>query len=153
MTKQMEPNIGIALSDRNTVAGMLNVLLADEYVLYTKTRNYHWNVTGSNFNELHRVFEVQYETLDQSIDEIAERVRSLGAHTVATLAEFSAITRLQEQPGKHPEAREMLEGLLADQETTIRNLRTDVDLCSEKHRDAGTADFLTGLMEGHEKMA
>ena len=153
MTKQMDVNIGIAQTSRDEVAGLLNALLADEYLLYTKTRKYHWNVVGPNFSELHKFFEAQYQKLDESIDEIAERARSLGAPAVGSLTEFLSLTRLQDLPKTYPAARQMFEGLLADHETIIRNLRTDVDSCGEKHHDVGTADFLTGLMEEHEKMA
>lgn len=74
----MRTDIGISEKNRNATAFILNTLLADEYVLYTKTRNYHWNVTGTHFSEYHKFFESQYEALDGIIDEVAERVRSLG---------------------------------------------------------------------------
>ena len=153
MTRQMDLNIGIAQISRDEVAGLLSALLADEYLLYTKTRKHHWNVVGPNFNDLHKFFEAQYEKLDESIDQIAERARSLGSNAVGTLTEFLSLTRLQEQPKTYPEARRTLEDLLADHETVIRNLRTAIVSCGEKYHDIGTADFLTGLMEEHEKMA
>jgi starvation-inducible DNA-binding protein len=127
--------------------------LADQYVLYTKTRNYHWNVTGMQFNDLHKFFESQYTAIDASIDAVAERIRALGGMTTATLAEFSKNSRLKEHPAKYPDAKVMISNLLADHEATIRNLRKDIDACDKKHHDTGTADFLTGLMEDHEKMA
>ncbi len=153
MTKQVSPNTGIPQNSQHEIAGLLNVVLADEYLLYTKTRKYHWNVVGPDFSELHKFFEAQYESLDESIDQIAERTRSIGGLAVATLAEFLKITRLHEEPEQYPEARRMLENLLAAHESAIRNLRADVDLCSDKYHDLGTSDFLTGLMEEHEKMA
>ena len=81
----MKPNIGIADKDRQAVAEILNTLLSDEYVLYTKTRNFHWNVTGLQFNDLHKFFEAQYEELDDTVDEVAERARALGAWAFGTL--------------------------------------------------------------------
>jgi starvation-inducible DNA-binding protein len=153
MTSQSVPNIGIPLESRNEVAGLLNALLADEYLLYTKTRRCHWDVVGPQFSELHKFFEAQYGQLDQSIDDIAERVRSLGAKAAGTLADFLKLTSLSEQSAEYRDARHMLATLLADHETVIRNLRTGVTVCSEEHHDAGTSDFLTGLMEAHEKMA
>jgi starvation-inducible DNA-binding protein len=149
----MVVNIGISDGNRRGVNQILNDLLADQYVLYTKTRNYHWNVTGMQFNDLHKFFESQYATLDLSIDAVAERIRSLGGMSAATLAEFSKNSRLKEHPAKHPDAKAMISNLLADHESTIRNLRKDIDACDKKYCDAGTADFLTGLMEDHEKMA
>ena len=100
MVEHMDLNIGIALDSRNAVAELLNVFLADEYLLYTKTRKYHWNVVGPHFNDLHKFFEAQYEKLDQSIDDIAERARALGGNAVGTLAEFLKLTRLSEHPGQ-----------------------------------------------------
>jgi starvation-inducible DNA-binding protein len=149
----MSPNIDIADNDRASVVKILNTLLADEYVLYTKTRNYHWNVVGPQFNDLHKFFAEQYEALDEIVDEVAERARTLGGRSVATLAEFQEASRLKEHPGQYPTADDMLDNLLADHETTIRQLRADADTVGNKHHDAGTNDFLIGLLEKHEKMA
>jgi starvation-inducible DNA-binding protein len=149
----MTPNIGIRDGDRQGVIAILNTLLADEYVLYTKTRNYHWNVTGLQFNDLHKFFETQYEALDDVVDEVAERVRALGGRAAGTLEEFRKSARLTEEPGVVPAARDMLAALLADHEALARTLRGDVDMVTERFKDAGTADFLTGLLEQHEKAA
>jgi len=149
----MNPNLGITDKDRSGVVKILNTLLADEYVLYTKTRNYHWNVVGPQFNDLHKFFGEQYEQLDDFVDDVAERARQLGGHSVATLGEFTEAARLKEHPGQYPAAEEMLENLLGDHETIIRQLRADADTAASKFHDAGTNDFLIGLMESHEKMA
>ncbi len=149
----LTPHIGLADESRKGVAEILGALLSDEYVLYTKTRNYHWNVTGPQFNDLHKFFEAQYEALDGIVDDVAERMRALGSKAYGSLAEFTKHTRLTERPGDAPDAKAMLESLLADHETVIRSLRRDLVVCSETHGDAGTNDFLTGLMEQHEKMA
>ncbi|HEY7254036.1 MAG TPA: DNA starvation/stationary phase protection protein [Methylomirabilota bacterium] len=146
-------NIGLSESNRDSVVRILNNLLADEYVLYTKTRNYHWNVVGPQFNDLHKFFQEQYEALDEMVDEVAERARSLGGKAYGTLAEFSQHSRLKEQPGKQPAAVTMVGNLQADHEAMVRTLRADLETVMEKHNDAGTNDFLTGLMEKHEKMA
>jgi starvation-inducible DNA-binding protein len=149
----MKPKIGIADDMRRGVVEILSTVLADEYVLYTKTRNYHWNVVGMQFNDFHKFFEAQYEALDEVIDEVAERARSLGGRALGTLAEFSERTRLNEEPKKTPDAKQMVGNLLADHESLIRELRADVQTTMDKFGDAGTSDFLTGLMEKHEKMA
>ena len=149
----MKPNLGIADKRREGVARILNALLSDEYLLYTKTRNYHWNVTGPQFNDLHKFFEAQYEELDAIVDEVAERARSLGGMALGSLTEFTQEARLKEHPGQYPDARTMLSNLLADHETLIRTLRVDLGTCADRHKDMGTSDFLTGLMERHEKMA
>jgi starvation-inducible DNA-binding protein len=149
----MKPNIGLTDANRNDVVKLLTPLLADEYVLYTKTRNYHWNVVGPQFNDLHKFFEAQYEELDDFVDDVAERIRQLGARSPATLAEFAKTARLDEHPGQHPDAKGMLAALLADHEAVIQALRGDIATAMDKFGDAGTSDFFTGLMEKHEKMA
>ena len=146
-------NIGLSEEDRKGVIGILSKVLADEYLLFTKTRNYHWNVVGPHFHDLHKFFESQYEEVDGKIDEIAERIRSLGGNTISTMAEFIQHTRLKENPDKYSDAKTMVSQLLADHETIIRNLRKDVSVCFDKYHDIGTQDFLTGLIEDHEKMA
>jgi starvation-inducible DNA-binding protein len=149
----MKTNIGLAEQDRKDVVNILNTVLSDEYVLYTKTRNYHWNVTGPQFNDLHAFFETQYTQLNGVIDEVAERARALDGRAFGTLTEFGQHTRLGEQPNSSPSAREMVANLLQDHETVIRHLRVDLDTCAVRYHDSGTSDFLTGLMEQHEKMA
>lgn len=149
----MAVNIGISDDDRQRVVAILNTVLADEFLLYTKTRNFHWNVTGPQFNDLHKFFEAQYEALDDTIDEVAERARALGGRAHGTLEEFRTGARLGEKPGTVPAARDMLAILLADHEALIRSLREDIATVNDRHRDVGTADFLTGLLEAHEKAA
>jgi starvation-inducible DNA-binding protein len=132
--------------------GYLNTILADEFVLYTKTRNYHWNVVGQNFYQLHQFFDAQAIELNKNVDEVAERVRALGGRPIATLSEFVAGTRLSEEPGKNFPAKEMVAKLQADQELIIRSIRADLVKIT-KLDDAGTLEFLAGLLEQHEKMA
>jgi starvation-inducible DNA-binding protein len=149
----MPAQIGLSPAQRQGVITILTKLLADEYVLYTKTRNYHWNVVGPQFNDLHKFFEAQYNELNTVVDDVAERARSLDGNAIGTLAEFVEHTRLSEHPGQYPPANDMLARLLADHETMIRQLRGDLETCANTYQDMGTNDFLTGLMEQHEKMA
>jgi len=149
----MGVDIGIPEDSRQKVIDILNTLLADEFLLYTKTRNYHWNVTGPQFNDLHKFFEAQYDELNDLVDEVAERARQLGGRAFGTLAEFTKSSTLVEQPGVSPQAAEMIRTLLADHEAIIRALRAAIGPVAEKHGDVGTSDFLTGLLEKHEKMA
>jgi len=148
----MKPNIGISAKNLAETSKLLNVLLADEFALYTKTRNYHWNVTGAGFSELHKFFESQYEQLDEMMDEVAERVRMLGHYALGSLGAFNKTMRLTEGQDESTSAK-MIQNLLDDHETIIRQVRNDIDTVNEKYKDAGTADFLTGIMESHEKMA
>lgn len=145
-------NIGLSAEARTQIVDLLNARLSDTVVLYIKTRKYHWNVTGPHFAELHEFFEEQYDQLDESMDELAERARQLGGMALGTLAEFSRTTTLTEAPGVNPSALDMVRDLLHDHEAIIRQLRQDIETAN-KLGDAGTADFLTGLLEDHEKMA
>jgi starvation-inducible DNA-binding protein len=146
-------NIGISADNLKFTASVLATLLADEHVLYMKTRNYHWNVTGPSFHALHLFFEQQYDQLGDAIDEVAERIRALGQPAPGTLAEYLRTTRLAEDAEKPASATDMLANLLADHEAIARNLRQEITLVQETYVDTGTADFLTGLLEQHEKMA
>ena len=148
----MKPNIDISDKNRQEVADFLNVLLADEYVLYTKTRNAHWNIVGSNFMELHKFFEGQYEAIDETIDSVAERIRTLGHYSLGTLKDFLKLTHLSENVALSNE-KDALKALLEGHEVIIQNIRKDIITINDKHKDLGTADFITGIMEEHEKMA
>jgi starvation-inducible DNA-binding protein len=149
--KSVTNGIGLTDKTRKTMVDVLNRLLADEFVLYVKTRNFHWNVTGPNFSELHKFFEAQYEALDDNVDEIAERARALDGMAAGSMTDFLKLARLPES-SSHVPAPEMLRALLADHEQVIRQLRADIEVADDVE-DVGTEDFLTGLMEGHEKTA
>jgi starvation-inducible DNA-binding protein len=146
------PNLGLKEEARQQVVTMLNKRLADTFVLYTKTLNYHWNITGPEFIQLHELLHEQYEELEESIDEIAERVRKMGGFALGTLDEFKQNSAIEEQPGRIPEWTEMLQRLVDDHETVIRQLREDTDT-TEELGDMFTNDFLIGLAQGHETMA
>lgn len=148
----MKPNIGLDEKLSADTCALLNVLLADEFSLYARTRNAHWNVTGPAFSVLHKFFEEQYDELADILDNVAERVRMLGGVAAGSLATVTATTRLVEAKDE-PGAMKMVMGLLTDHETIIRALRADISTVNDTHKDVGTADFLTGVMEAHEKMA
>lgn len=145
--------IGLKDSSKAAVLSLLDLTLADEYLLYTKTRNFHWNVTGFHFAAMHKFFEEQYGQLDGFVDEVAERSRALGGRSLGSMREFLGKARLTESLGDAKKKEEtMLAELLSDHESLARSLRKDVDECA-RLGDQGTADFLTGLLESHEKMA
>ena len=148
----MEANIGLSAKTRKEVGKILNNLLSDEYLLYTKTLKYHWNVHGMVFHDFHKLFLEQYEALLEIADEVAERARALGEPAFGSMTEFLKNTRLKEEPGKIPDAHGMIKQLLADHETIIRHTREDLETCT-KLGDMGTNNFLTDLMEKHEKIA
>lgn len=103
--------------------------------------------------ELHKLFENQYKQLEEAIDEIAERIGKLGEKTVATMTEYLKLAAIKESPGIYSSSKKMIAELLADHETVIKQLRRDIEKCTTDASDAGTADFLTGLMELHETTA
>jgi starvation-inducible DNA-binding protein len=146
-------NIGLTEEQRQGVNDLLNRDLADAYLLLIKTKKYHWDVVGPQFRSLHELWEEQYETLTQSIDSMAERIRALGGYPVGTAEGFLKLASIKEAAGTVPTATEMVARLVEDHEQIIRNLREHIDRCSDEFHDEGTADFLTGLMEGHEEMA
>lgn len=146
-------NIGLTEEQRAGVIELLNRDLANSYLLLIKTKKFHWDVIGPQFRSLHELWEEQYQTLTETIDQVAERVRTLGGFPVGTAQGFLEYGSIKEQPQKVPVATEMVAQLVDDHELIIRGLREHVDTCSEEFHDEGTADFLTGLMEGHEQMA
>ncbi|NJN16024.1 MAG: DNA starvation/stationary phase protection protein [Oscillochloris sp.] len=147
------PDLGLSADNVEGVVTILKRLLADEQVLYNRLRNYHWNVVGMEFGPLHALFQVQYEGLTTDIDDIAERIRQLGAVVPGTMSEYLQAASLSENPGVYPDAPTMVKNLTNDHEAIIRNLRTDLRAADEQYDDMGTSDFLTGLMEKHEKSA
>jgi starvation-inducible DNA-binding protein len=149
----MKTNIGITEENRSAVAAALGKLLADEFILYTKTRNAHWNIEGPDFHSMHLFFESQYEQLDEIMDSVAERMRKIGHYAPATLTQFLALTHLTEQSDRKNDSMGFLKELLEDHESIIEFLRGNITPFAEKFHDLGTSDFITGLMETHEGMA
>ena len=149
----METNIGITDVHRQAVAKELAKLLADEYVLYTKTRNAHWNIEGADFYDKHKFFEVQFGQLDDIIDSVAERMRSIGHYAFATLKSFLELTHLTEVNKEKNDGKGFLNELLIDHEGIIIHCRKNIHRFANDYKDAGTNDFITQLMEIHEKMA
>jgi starvation-inducible DNA-binding protein len=145
-------NIGLDARTLIDVSLLLNPILADYAVLAYKAKNYHWNLTGIHFVPLHGFFGELYDTLSEDIDDIAERVRALDQTPISTMAGFLKAARLKEETRTGLSALDMIKQLLADTEELIATLRTDVE-ATTAFGDAGTADFLTGLMEAREKNA
>jgi len=147
----MELNIGIAKSHREAIASGLSRLLADSYTLYLKTHNYHWNVTGPQFNTLHQMFEQQYTELAAAVDEIAERIRALGIKAPGSYSAFAELTSISEGRGDEA-AEEMIRQLVLGQEAVARTAR-EAFPAAEAAGDEPTADLLTQRMQIHEKTA
>jgi starvation-inducible DNA-binding protein len=145
----IQPSIGLDENARQSTVDILNVVLADEVVLATKTRSAHWNVRGTGFLGLYAVFGTQYDQLNCICDEVAERARILGGFAIGNIQEFLNHTRLEERPGEVPEILR----LLADHEAVIRFLRGDAEKCIEEYGDEGTSDLLVSAVRRHEKIA
>jgi len=147
-------NIGLDNKTRTTIVGMLNLILADEYVLYFKARKFHWNVSGPLFDMLHNgIFKNIYERLEETTDEVAERIRALGGYPLSTMTEFVQHARLKEAPGVDAmDARNMVFELLNDYETLIRIMREN-DKNISGMGDSVTSGYIQTLILQHEKTA
>jgi starvation-inducible DNA-binding protein len=147
----MKIEIGIAEKDRKKIADGLSHLLADSYILYLKTHNYHWNVEGPMFNMLHLMFMEQYTELWNALDLIAERIRALGSYAPASYKTYSKLSSIEESD-KHFHAKEMIKHLLEGHEAVTKTARA-VYPAAEAGRDEATLDLLTQRLQLHEKTA
>jgi starvation-inducible DNA-binding protein len=149
----MNPGIGITKDNLSIVAHLLNGFLADEFLLYLKTRNAHWNIEGADFHEKHKFFEEQYGQLDKIMDDVAERIRMLGHYTSATVKSYLELTHLTEQSREKNDATGFIKELLGDHESIAIRLREKINYFAGELNDFGTSDFITGLLGTHERMA
>lgn len=147
----MEINIGINEKNRQSAAFELSKILADEFVLFTKTKNAHWNVEGIDFYDKHKFFEEQANQLNDSVDSIAERIRTLGHIAPASLKSYLQLTQLAEPKLSKYDSQSFIKELLSDNETIINYLRENINIFANDYEDLGTSDFITGLMQDHEK--
>ena len=145
-------NIGISTEDRAAITQGLSRLLADTYTLYLTTHNFHWNVTGPQFNSLHAMFMTQYTELWNAVDPIAERIRSLGHNAPGSYAQFGALTSLKDAPAAPPKALEMVATLVEGHEAVARTARSVFPLADQAN-DEPTADLLTQRLTVHEQTA
>lgn len=147
----MQIDIGIPEADRQRIVEGLARVLADTYTLYLKTHNYHWNVTGPMFNTLHTMFEVQYNELWMAVDEVAERIRSLGEFAPGTYQAYAELTSIEDDKGV-PKAVAMIENLVKGHEAVARTARAVLPTASDVG-DEATADLLIQRMQASEKTA
>ena len=144
-------DIGISDKDREIISNGLSRMLADSFCLYLKTHNYHWNVKGPMFQTLHVMFMDQYTELWNALDEIAERIRSLGFPAPGTMAEFAKLSAIKETEGV-PAAEDMIRDVLIASQTVTRTAREVLDL-ADKANDQPTIDLMTQRLQVHEKNA
>jgi starvation-inducible DNA-binding protein len=145
-------HLGLSMDAQDQVANLLNTLLADYNVLAVKAKNYHWNIIGRHFQPLHGFFGELYDALSEDIDNIAERTRALGRRPLGNMAAFIEHATLQEETREGLKAEQMLKTLLKDQEAVIVELRKSIEK-ADLLGDAGSADFMTALLEAREKSA
>jgi len=143
---------GIESTDRQRLAQAVSKAMAETYVLYTKTQAIHWNVVGPMFYSIHKLTEEQYEDLADAIDDLAERIRALGAPAPGAFAEFLKLSDIKEAPHEKQTAEQAVMMLCADHETAARTFREATQLADEMD-DVVTADLLTERMAKHEKAA
>jgi starvation-inducible DNA-binding protein len=144
-------DIGINKQDRQDIADGLKNLLADSYTLYLQTHNFHWNVTGPQFRELHLMFEEQYTELAVAVDDIAERIRTLDVAAPATYKAFAELSSIKEVEGV-PEAKEMVGLLTHGHEQVVKTCRKVLKLAQEAD-DESSASLVSDRMRVHEKTA
>ena len=144
-------DIGINEKHREEISKGLSHFLADSYTLYLKTHNFHWNVTGPMFPQLHLMFETQYTDLAVAVDDIAERIRALGVKAPATYQEFMKLTSIKENLGDLS-ATQMISELVLGHEQVIKTARGLFGMVNEAH-DEPTADILIQRLRVHEKTA
>lgn len=149
----MKTNIGILEKNRQKVVIDLTNFLAAEYVLYTKTKIAHWNIEGIDFYEKHKLFDEQASQLSNTIDNIAERIRSLDFPVPSSLKNFLELSNLKEMGTTKNDSKSLIQELLLDHETIIIELRKKINVFAEELEDMGSSDFITGLMQEHEKIA
>lgn len=147
----MSINIGIAETHRTQLAEKLQKLVADTYTLYTNTQNVHWNVTGPLFYAVHMLTEGQYQELTEAIDDLAERIRTLGEKVPASYSDFSAVTSVP-SVSHQSDAQTMIQGLVSSNEAVIQTARGILPLAQEAG-DEATVDMLTSRLDVHEKAA
>jgi starvation-inducible DNA-binding protein len=151
MPADYQMNVGISEEERKAIAHGVSELLADTYTLYLKTHNFHWNVVGPRFHDLHLMFEAQYTELSTAVDDVAERIRTLGFPAPGTYNQFAALTSITETMGV-PTADQMVTILTRDNETLIRTARRILPLAQDA-ADESTASLIADRMVVHEKTA
>ncbi|MBI4396782.1 MAG: DNA starvation/stationary phase protection protein [Elusimicrobia bacterium] len=152
VTQQKQAGTAVGVIERKEITDSLSRLLADTYLLYLKTQNFHWNVTGPMFYSLHKLFEEQYKELAEAADPIAERIRALGAPAPGSFSEFRSLSTLQESPGGNMRDEDMVFSLLDGHRITIQTASQALS-AADRDKDMVTVDLLSERIHAHEKAA
>lgn len=149
----MKANIGLKPADSQAVADVLNKILADEFVLFSKLLHHHWNIEGPDFHTVHEYLDELYHEQLEIVDSVAEYVRYLGHFVPATMKNYQKLAHLTEEYEGKNDSQSYFKDLTKDYEAIIIYLRENIDPLAEKYKAYGASDFITGLMEKHEKTA
>jgi len=147
------PNIGISDQNRQAIAEQLSKILADEFVIYSKTLSAHWNIEGPDFHAVHLYLETLYNEQQVLVDTVAEKIRTIGHYVPAQLSKYLELTHLSEKAPKNNDSQSLLADLLEDHESIIVFIRENIKPFADKLKAEGISDYITGLMEHHEKTA
>jgi len=137
---------------RRQISGALNVVLADTFALYLKTKNFHWHVSGPHFRDYHLLLDEQADQIFAMTDEIAERVRKIGGTTLRSIGQISKLQRVLDNDADFVQPLDMLSELREDNQTFVRHLRGVHDLCDE-HNDVATTSLLENYIDQAERRA
>ncbi|MBP9926147.1 MAG: DNA starvation/stationary phase protection protein [Cyclobacteriaceae bacterium] len=146
-------NIGISDKNRLAIANELSKILADEFILYSKTLNAHWNIEGPDFHTVHVYLETLYNQQQGIVDTVAERIRAVGHYVPAQLSKYLELTHLSEKSLKKNDSQSLFAELLEDHESIIVYIRENIKPTADKLKAEGVSDYITGLMEYHQKTA
>ena len=146
-------NIGISDKNRQAIADQLSKILADEFVLYSKTLNAHWNIEGPDFHAAHVYLETLYNQQQGIVDAVAEKIRAIGHYVPAQLKKYLELTHLSEKAPEKNDSKTFFSELLEDHESIIVFLRENINPIADKLKAEGISDYITGLMEYHKKTA
>lgn len=146
-------NIGISDKNKQAIADQLSKILADEFMLYSKTLNAHWNIEGPDFHSAHVYLESLYNQQQEIVDTVAEKIRAVGHYVPAQLKKYLELTHLSEKSLKKNDSQTLFADLLEDHESIIQFLRENIKPDADKLKAEGVSDYITGLMEFHQKTA
>ncbi len=146
-------NIGISDQNRQSIAEQLSKILADEFVIYSKTLSAHWNIEGPDFHSVHLYLETLYNEQQTIVDTVAEKIRTLGHYVPAQLGKYLELTHLSETAPQKNDSKTLFADLLEDHQSVIVFIRENIKPFADKLKAEGISDYITGLMEHHEKTA
>ena len=149
----MEAKIGLPKKDLTKSIDNLTPLLANEMLLYVKTRKFHWNISGNSFMELHKLFETHYDLHEKTADEVAERISALGGKAIGSMKDFIKHGQIEENTDTSNTQKQMLDELMNDHEIVVVQIRKSINEIGEKTDDVVTDDFLTGILKIHENIS